>query len=491
MKKLLITLVLFFFGINQSFALETEYQREFPDLFTGNVTYAELETCVNNDEVTNKKLCYENFSKNVGVINGDDELNYALNICENELPSLSENLSCVLRVSLAANDASVCEHSNDPETCIAAHLRDKEEAYEHIDEKFPDIFVGNEDYSNLMECVPNTDDITAKRLCYSNAFKNLLDAMETPEEEAFVMKICSPSYQSGKYTSHCYYLISINKNDSSYCNQSTDVPECMLDYYRPNWRDEAHPFLKKDLQEFKEYCAEYIDSDIKLRVSCEDQISYGEIMARDFTDVSYEHRYRHAVEFLKEKGIVGGYSDGSYKPEGQINRVELLKIIVESKFSEEEINMALAEYRSDNYTYVDYPDVGIDEWFAPYVKIATDNAIIKGYADGTFKPAQDVSFVEALKMVLKAYDINYDEDASLWYKDLVDQASNLNLIPLDTISFDQKITRSQMADLITRLLKSNSNELDSYLGSSSSVVQDFEDIQKANNQIELFNARLD
>lgn len=52
----------------------------------------------------------------------------------------------------------------------------------------------------------------------------------------------------------------------------------------------------------------------------------------EFTDV-YSHAYKTAIEYLKDNSIISGYSDGTYKPDYAINRAEFMKIIMEAKFS--------------------------------------------------------------------------------------------------------------------------------------------------------------
>ena len=205
-----------------------------------------------------------------------------------------------------------------------------------------------------------------------------------------------------------------------------------------------------------------------------------------FSDISENYMYNEAVEYMKMNGIVEGYSDGTFKPHQQINRAELLKIIIESKFSDEEIETALDDYRAKNYWYVDLTDVDIDEWYAPYVRIAVKEGIVQGYADKTFHPAQNVNFVEALKMVMKAQGISYNEDTAPWYRGLVDEAANENLIPLDITAFDLNITRGQMADLITRTDKKVKGGLNEYLVGASNVKQTYSDIADGVSQINSF-----
>lgn len=210
-----------------------------------------------------------------------------------------------------------------------------------------------------------------------------------------------------------------------------------------------------------------------------------------FSDVDSDYKYHEAIYFINDGGIVEGYLDDTFKPEQKINRAELLKIIVESKYSQEEIDLALDEYRSKDYWYVDLPDVSIDSWYGPYVRLAVRDGIIQGYQDNTFRPSKNVNFVEALKIMLVANNISYDQSASLWYQDLVDAGSAANLIPLDITAFDQEITRGQMADMITRMIKFQDETLDEYLGSASDVRQTFDDIRLGRSKLDAFTQGYD
>jgi len=53
----------------------------------------------------------------------------------------------------------------------------------------------------------------------------------------------------------------------------------------------------------------------------------------------------------------------------------------------------------DGTEEVIYSDVGLDAWFFPYVDMATDLEIVQGYDDGSFLPEQTVNLAETLKMI--------------------------------------------------------------------------------------------
>ncbi|MBU2259117.1 S-layer homology domain-containing protein [Patescibacteria group bacterium] len=150
--------------------------------------------------------------------------------------------------------------------------------------------------------------------------------------------------------------------------------------------------------------------------------------------------YRQAIENLKNKGVVGGYPDGTYKPKNLINRAEFIKIV-----------MGAAGFPASGSSC--YSDVK-DEWFAGYACAAKSSEIATGYPDGTFKPTNNINVVEALKIVLKTFVISVrglDEDEE-WFKPYVETAQSHSLYLPTFDSADKKITREEMAELVNRIL---------------------------------------
>ncbi len=172
-----------------------------------------------------------------------------------------------------------------------------------------------------------------------------------------------------------------------------------------------------------------------------------------FTDVGSSYKYTQAIEFISNEGIVSGYPDGTYKPEKILNRAELLKILIEAKFDSE-----FEVYANEEC----FPDVKASEWYTKYVCFAKEMNFVDGYPDGSFKPGNDVNFVEAVKMAMGIFNYSY-ESTDPWYEGLITIASENNFIPLDISEFGQMFNRGQMADFVTRVLKSENDQLDEYL----------------------------
>ena len=107
----------------------------------------------------------------------------------------------------------------------------------------------------------------------------------------------------------------------------------------------------------------------------------------DFSDVSADKWYNNAVSTLSHMGVIGGYSDGTFRPDAPISRAEFAKIAV--SFTQ---NNGSAVY---NY----FTDVKTTDWFAPYVTAAKDAGLIEGYSDGSFKPESKITRAEACAIV--------------------------------------------------------------------------------------------
>lgn len=94
-----------------------------------------------------------------------------------------------------------------------------------------------------------------------------------------------------------------------------------------------------------------------------------------FPDVA-EEWFAVYVCYAKEKGWVGGYPDGTFLPGNTVNKVEALKILLESQ------GMDLPE----DVDSLPFSDTDLAGWYAPYVDVAYRLGLLEE-ASGTFDPA--------------------------------------------------------------------------------------------------------
>lgn len=122
------------------------------------------------------------------------------------------------------------------------------------------------------------------------------------------------------------------------------------------------------------------------------------------------------VNFLKEKGIIDGYPDGSLGLEKNLKRSEITKILV---YSLGDKNKAIELQGKE----IPFSDVGKDYWANGVISYAKNNMnLISGYPDGTFKGENNITNAELLKILvcqkknLKASEINNAKWPYDWIK---------------------------------------------------------------------------
>jgi|GEM_PF-5066819 len=166
-----------------------------------------------------------------------------------------------------------------------------------------------------------------------------------------------------------------------------------------------------------------------------------------FSDFDQTYKYADAIYYLRAHGMVSGYADNSFRPESTINRSEFVKVMVESFYPSTDCSLEQNQFR----------DVANGQWFAVHVCVAAANGWIQGYPDKTFAAANTINFVEAAKILAKAFQLEArttipacDGDCP-WYRSYVLMLETKGVIPNSITSFDQPITRGEMAEMIYRL----------------------------------------
>jgi len=168
----------------------------------------------------------------------------------------------------------------------------------------------------------------------------------------------------------------------------------------------------------------------------------------DFNDVPSHHINNAAISYVQEKGIVQGYSDGTFRPDQEINRAEFTKIVTLHKFGQKMVDMCGSRMM--------FSDVSNDSWYLKYICRAHDANLINGYPDNTFRPSNSINFVEAAKIIANANAFNDSSafdglETNTWYEQYVRYLANKEAIPVSINSFDNIITRGDMAEIIYRL----------------------------------------
>lgn len=172
-----------------------------------------------------------------------------------------------------------------------------------------------------------------------------------------------------------------------------------------------------------------------------------------FVDVPESHESYEVIESLRERNILRGYPDGTFKPDNRINRAEFVYLITNPLLLDtNEMNECLNEEGVANAETVFYPDVDRGAWYAKAVCHATRKGLIKGYPDGKFRPGEYINFVEAAKIISSAMALQTKEEpGEKWFTPYVDALSAENAIPANITTYGQMLTRVEMAEMLYRL----------------------------------------
>lgn len=172
-----------------------------------------------------------------------------------------------------------------------------------------------------------------------------------------------------------------------------------------------------------------------------------------FRDVSGCFSQYPAIKYLEDEGIVEGYPDGTYQPDGLITRAELTKILmaVKSTKAEREKCMTLK--------WIIFNDVPHDAWFAPYVCIAKQKGIIDGYPNGGFGPHSWINYAEASKIVANTYGLEIREndgadwggEGESWFLPYSFALLRKHAVAPTVDRYNDALTRGEMAEMIYRL----------------------------------------
>ena len=86
--------------------------------------------------------------------------------------------------------------------------------------------------------------------------------------------------------------------------------------------------------------------------------------------VSKNHPQIDAITAVAEAGIFTG-SNGSFKPDGNLTRAQLAKVLVEA-------------FGLEGQSEISFKDVPQDHWARTYIEILYHNNITQGYDDGRY-----------------------------------------------------------------------------------------------------------
>lgn len=164
-----------------------------------------------------------------------------------------------------------------------------------------------------------------------------------------------------------------------------------------------------------------------------------------------------SINKLAEQSILGGFPDGSFKPDKQMSRAEFMAVMYR-----------LLDLNTEEGD-AGFEDISNAAWYSKYVKGLSEAGIVTGFEDGSFKPNQEMTREEAFVILYRALkerlvtpvDANkpvFTDEAGVsdWAKEAISALTESGFIKGyedGTLRPKEKITRAEIAAIVASFMK--------------------------------------
>ncbi len=179
-----------------------------------------------------------------------------------------------------------------------------------------------------------------------------------------------------------------------------------------------------------------------------------------FHDVTDPDTARN-IEVLQMMGVLSGMGYQTFAPEGSLTRAQFTKMAV--------MVLGKGDLVEGYKAFTIFPDVKSSHWAAGYVNLAVrgeggktgengedggtgGTKFIAGYADGTFAPEQNITYGQAVTILMRLLDYTDADVGISWPTGYLNAAKSAGLTEGVSLDGNSVITRAQAAKLFVNLL---------------------------------------
>lgn len=171
-----------------------------------------------------------------------------------------------------------------------------------------------------------------------------------------------------------------------------------------------------------------------------------------FQDISNDYLFQEELIYFKEKNIISGFQDNTFRPKNNITRAEALKVMLLAN----NISPVLSQSSQ-------FEDINTNSWENTYINTGIEKEIIS-LDNKNFFPYRDVSRVEALKIIFTLWWVSIhiwenilqldDVTPEDWYYQYVYYALENNLISVTENKFqpNQPLTREELITILYKYI---------------------------------------
>lgn len=165
-----------------------------------------------------------------------------------------------------------------------------------------------------------------------------------------------------------------------------------------------------------------------------------------FSDVGAGSWYSDAVNYVNDAGIMVGDDKGNFNPDKPVTRAEMAVVIcrtLEKTLDEE-------DYLPIYVAAENFSDVPESHWANMYINKVSFLEIVKGYGNGRFGPSDNVTYEQAITMVIRMLKAEDDAENQGGYPGgFLKVAENMGLLAGVRAAKGEKMSRANVAVLLS------------------------------------------
>jgi len=119
-----------------------------------------------------------------------------------------------------------------------------------------------------------------------------------------------------------------------------------------------------------------------------------------FDDVATDHWASKYIEYAVSQNVVQGYLDGTYQPDATVDRGQMAVFVARAM-----VAPGGDAAVPDPIPPATFPDVPSDFWAYRQVEYCVSQGVVKGYDDGTYRPADRVTRDQMAVYVARAFEL--------------------------------------------------------------------------------------
>jgi hypothetical protein len=172
-----------------------------------------------------------------------------------------------------------------------------------------------------------------------------------------------------------------------------------------------------------------------------------------FSDIKNDYKYFTELKYFKDNNFISWFSDGSFRPNSKITRIESLKIIL--------LVNKISPIKDEPSKFL---DINTNSWENTYINSALKLNIISR-ENNKFYPFRSISRAEWLKLILNLAWVDFsslkndlkvkDVKGSDWYYKYANYAVKNNLLEIKNNKFypNSYLTREELISILYKIIK--------------------------------------